>query len=98
MSLFGDKKQVPIKQIIGQAPAKIPGTFGQVYPRQELIKELKTLLPYQQFGSYLSVDEAKIILRKLRSEEYRAQKADQKLKLGRLLRILEEDWGLKGKY
>ena len=101
MSLFEKKKQVPIRELIGKAirtPAEIPGTDDKIYPRQELVKALKELLPYQKFGSYLSPEEAKIILRKLRSEEYRSTKAEQKLKLSRLQRIIEEECGLKGKY
>ncbi len=101
MSLFGNKKPVTVGQIIGQAlktPAIIPGTGGQIYPRQELAKELKILLPYQKFGSYLTPDEAKTILRKLRHEEYIATQGDKKIKFSRLLRLLEEEWGLRGKY
>ncbi|MFH0987732.1 MAG: hypothetical protein V1841_02480 [Patescibacteria group bacterium] len=100
MSLFGNKKLVTVKQVIGQTlkTPEIPGTGDQIYPRQELARELKALLPYQSIGSYLSEMEAKNILRKLRGEEYRAQKSDQKLKFSRLLRLLEEEWGLRGKY
>ena len=61
-------------------------------------KTLKGLLPYQKIGSYLSEIEAKTILRKLRHEEYIAKQADQKIKFGRLMRLLEEEWGLRGKY
>lgn len=96
MSLFNNKKSVPVKQIIGQAlktPAKIPGTGGKIYPRQELVKALKELLPYQNIGAYLNEIEAKTILRKLRHEEYVAVQGDKKLKFGRLLRLLEQDWG-----
>ena len=101
MSLFGSKKPVPVKELIGKAfktPAEIPGTGGQIYPRQEMVKTLKGLLPYQKIGSYLSEIEAKTILRKLRHEEYIAKQADQKIKFGRLMRLLEEEWGLRGKY
>ncbi len=101
MSFFSNKKPVPVKQIIGQAfkgPNEIPDAGGKIYPRQELVKELKTLMPFQSFGSYLSEIEAKNILRKLRHEEYIAGQADKKLKFSRLLRLLEDDWGLKGKY
>ncbi len=101
MSLFGNKKSVPVKELIdraSQSSDEIPGTGGKIYPRMEMVKTLKELLPYQNIGSYLSEIEAKTILRKLRGEEYRAQKNDQKLKFGRLLRLLEEEWGLRGKY
>jgi len=101
MSLFGSKKQVPVRELIGQAfkaPVEIPGTGGKIYPRMEMIKTLKELMPYQKIGTYLSEIEAKTILRKLRHEEYIAKQADQKIKFGRLMRLLEEEWGLRGKY
>ena len=101
MSLFDKKKQIPIRELTGniaRSSAVVPGAGGKIYPRQELVKALKELMPYQKYGSYLSQDEAKTILRKLRGEEYRAQKNDQKLKLGRFRRILESEWGLRGKY
>lgn len=101
MSLFGNKKSVQVKQIIGQAfkeSVEIPGTGGKIYPRQEMVKTLRGLLPYQNIGSYLSETEAKIILRKLRHEEYITTQGDKKISLGRLLRLLEEEWGLRGKY
>lgn len=101
MSLFGNKKPVPIKELIGKAfnePTEIPGTGGKIYPRQELAKALRELLPFQKIGSYLSEIEAKTILRKLRHEEYVATQGDKKIKFGRLLRLLEEEWGLRGKY
>lgn len=101
MSLFSNKKPVPVKDLIGQAykgPVEIPGTGGKIYTRQEMVKTLKELLPYQSIGSYLSEIEAKTILRKLRHEEYVATQGDQKIKFGRLMHLLEEEWGLKGKY
>lgn len=101
MSLFGDKKPVPVKDLIGKVlnkPAEIPGTGGKFYSRQEIVKTLKELLPYQKVGTYLSEIEAKTILRKLRHEEYVAKQGDQKIKFGRLMRLLEEEWGLRGKY
>ncbi len=90
-----------MKELIGKAirtPAEIPGTGGKIYPRQVMVKTLKELLPFQNIGSYLSEIEAKMILRKLRHEEYIAIQSDKKIKLGRLLRLLEEEWGLYGKY
>ena len=101
MSLFGNKKQVPVRELIGQAfkaPVEIPGTGGKIYPRMEMIKTLKELLPFQSIGTNLSEIEAKMILRKLRHEEYITAQADKKIKLGRLLHLLEEEWGLRGKY
>jgi len=100
MSLFG-KKPIQVKDLLNNALNKateIPGTGGQFYPRQEIIKTLKELLPYQSVGNYLNEIEAKTILRKLRHEEYIATQGDKKIKFGRLLRLLEAEWGLKGKY
>ncbi|MFH1423874.1 MAG: hypothetical protein ABIG29_02915 [Candidatus Nealsonbacteria bacterium] len=101
MSIFGNKKQIPVKDLIGKAfkgPTEIPGTGGKLYPRTEIVKTLKELLPYQKIGTYLSEIEAKTILRKLRHEEYIAAQSDKKIKAGRLLRLLENEWGLRGKY
>lgn len=101
MSLFGNKKSVPVKDLINKAfsrPTEIPGTGGQFYPRTEIVKTLKELLPFQKIGTHLSEIEAKTILRKLRHEEYVAKQGDKKIKSGRLLRLLEQEWGLKGKY
>lgn len=101
MPLFDKRKQIPTRELTGKAarkPAIIPGTGGKIYPRQELAKMLRELLPYQKIGSYLTPEEAKMVLRKLRNTEYKSPRADQKLKLSRLRRVLEQDWGLKGKY
>ncbi len=101
MSIFDKKQSVPVKDLIGKAmgtSAEIPGTGGKFYPRQEMVKTLKELLPYQSIGAYLTEIEAKTILRKLRHEEYIATQSDKKLKFGRLMRLLEEEWGLRGKY
>jgi len=101
MSLFSSKKPVPVKELIGKAfkgPTEIPDTGGKIYPRQEMVKTLKELLPFQKIGSYLSEIEAKTILRKLRHEEYVAVQGEKKIKAGRLLRLLENEWGLRGKY
>ena len=101
MSLFGNKKLIPVKDLIGEATgtsSEIPGTGGQIYPRQEMVKALKGLLPFQNIGTHLSEIEAKAILRKLRHEEYVATQGDKKMQLGRLMRLLEEEWGLRGKY
>ena len=101
MSIFGNKKQVPVRELIGNAyksPVEIPGTGGKIFPRMEMIRTLKELLPTQSIGTHLSEIEAKTILRKLRHEEYIATQGDKKIKAGRLLRLLEEEWGLRGKY
>ncbi len=101
MGIFGpDKKIVKISEAIGSTKkgTVIPETGGTIYPRQDLIKELSALLPYQKFSTHLSVEEAKTILRKLRHEEYITNKADKKISIGRLKRLLEESWGLRGKY
>ena len=101
MSLFGNKKQIPVRELTGKAltsSSSIPGTGGQIYPRQEMVKSLKELLPFQGVGTHLSEVEAKYILRKLRHEEYVSGQAEKKLKYGRLLRLLESEWGLRGKY
>lgn len=101
MGIFGQgKKSVKISEVIGATKKGtiIPETGGMIYPRQDLIRELKTLLPYQKFSTQLSLEEAKLILRKLRHEEYAANNADKKISVGRLKRLLEESWGLKGQY
>ena len=101
MSLFDNKKSVPVKELISKAlkgSTEIPGTGGKIYPRQEIVKTLKELLPFQKIGSHLSEIEAKTILRKLRHEEYVAVQGEKKIKAGRLLRLLENEWGLRGKY
>ena len=51
MSLFSSKKPVPVKELIGKAfkgPTEIPDTGGKIYPRQEMVKTLKELLPFQK--------------------------------------------------
>jgi len=101
MSIFGGNKQIPVKNLISKAyghSEEIPGTGGKIMPRAELVRALKELLPFQKIGSYLNEIEAKNILRKLRHEEYITQQGDKKIKISRLQRLLEEEWGLRGKY
>jgi hypothetical protein len=101
MSIFGGNKQVPVRDLINKAykgPQEIPGTGGKIMARMDLVRTIKEILPSQTVGAYLSEIEAKTILRKLRHEEYVATTGDQKIKTGRLLRLLEQEWGLRGKY
>lgn len=89
--LFEGGKQVPVKELFKQAkgPTVIPGTGGQrIYKRehQELLKKYLQ----KQVGTYLKPEEAKTILRKMRHEDKGMPSRER--------RLLEEEWGLKGKY
>lgn len=91
--LFEGGRQVSVKELFQKVKPEttIPG-WQKVY-KQEYKEVLKKYLPYKQVGTYLKPEEAKDILRKMRSEEN-----SKGLPPSRERRLLEEEWGLKGKY
>lgn len=92
---------MPIWQLIREAkkgPVVIPKSGEKLYARREWAKRLTELMPHEKFKTHLDVYEAKRVLRQLRQEEAKTYKSDLKLKLNRERRVLEEKWGLKGKY
>lgn len=90
---FEKGKKIPVRDLIRGAkkPVAIPGTGGQrMWPKQhqELVRRY---LPYKQVGTELSEMEAKTILRKMRKKEGGGMPSRER-------RVLEQDFGLKGKY
>lgn len=91
--LFAGGKPAPVKQLIQQAqkdPIMIPGTGGQLMPKKQFANLLKQRLSYDKVNTHLTEYEARNVLRQMRHED--------KGNPSRERRILEERWGLKGKY
>lgn len=90
--LFTGGRQPSVKEFIREAKKDlvIPGTGGQIMPKTQLEKFLKQRLPYEKVKTNLDQYEAKNILRKMRVED-RGNPSRER-------RILEEKFGLKGKY
>ena len=90
--LFESGRQVPVKELFkGIKPETvIPGTGGQKIYKGAHKELFKKYLPYKQVGAYLKQEEVKTILRKMRHEDRGIPSRER--------RLLEEDWGLKGKY
>lgn len=98
-SVFDGKDLVSRKDAVNEAWLRhqkhqqivIPGTGGKTITPQEYRKLLEKHLPsYKQTGSHISELERKNILRKMRREDKGIASRER--------RILEEQWGLKGKY
>lgn len=97
--LFGGKDLVPRQEILREARMReqqgrsivIPGTGGQRMPSKEYTKLLEKQLPsYEKTGSHVSELERKNVLRQMRREDKGIPTRER--------RVLEEQWGLKGKY
>ena len=100
--LFGEKKEWPRDELsrrLRKASPFIPGTGkGRFYTRTERGKMIDEIFPRSRFQGYISEIEAKTRLKEIRTEEHRARTGDEKTKLSRMRRYLEQEFGLQGKY
>ena len=100
MGLFEKKRKLSrpkLRESLRKASPLIPGGGG-MFTRQERVELERKLFPYGKYGGYISKIETKKALRKLRSSEYRAKTATEKIKVSRQRRFLEKISDLKGKY
>lgn len=101
-SLFEEKKEWrrgTLKEKIKNAPSHIPGTGGRsFYSNQEQEEMIERGFPSKRFGDYISESDAKKRLREMKKEEGKAKTSEEKIKINRARRYLEDQFGLKGKY
>ncbi len=85
----GELSRRDFRQILKTAPARIPGSGGKIYSRQERIKMEAEVFPRQRFGSHISEIECRKRERELRQEKYRAKTREEKFKIDRKLQFLK---------
>lgn len=90
--LFEKEKNVPVKRLFWEArkPVVIPGTGGKLMSGRKHQELVKRSLPHKKIGSHLTPSEAKKVLRQLRKEDRGIPSRER--------RVIEKEWGLKGKY
>jgi hypothetical protein len=98
-SLFEEKKdwsRYSLRRRIERTPLGVSG--GRKYSAAKRKEMIEQALPYKKYQEYISESEAKQRLRGLRKEEYYAKTGQEKIKINRLRKYLEDETGLKGKY
>lgn len=96
--LFEERKEwsrYSLKRRIERTPLDVSGGKYSAVKRKEMMEQL---LPSKKYQGYISEKEAKQRLRELRKEEYYAKTGQEKTKISRMRKYLEEETGLGGKY
>ncbi|MCH8741783.1 hypothetical protein IH779_02685 [Patescibacteria group bacterium] len=86
------------KRKFRQGSRLIPGTGGMRYSHHKMDKILDERFSWDIHKGFISRDGAIRSLKKLRREEFNAATGEKRRELKRERLVLEEGFGLKGKY